>query len=382
VADPINRRLPRLAYVPLAILAIYCLFGTFALVHDRGDDFRRFYASADAWAHGGDPYGVVIADTPNLNHPLLLPLLWLFTLGSAQAGFVAWTLVSLALLAACIPTISRHARIVPLDLGILTLALTGTFVALAFGQVSFLLMAAFTAAWSADRRGRPISAALWLGLLSVLKPFYGLFGLYFVWRRQFGALVAYAVTFATGTLAGWALIGPSGFVEWLTRLQDVRWRWHIYNASVWGVGDRLFTVQPFFRATGWTPLADSTAAARVVTIALLVVVGVVIIRAASRVDVDRTYALLGLGCLLISPLGWLYYLPAFLGPVIVVLARRPSFWLWPIGAIAVCPYTLLVSRVYGKLGTVIVGQWAFAIVAGLLVLVASASNVDSHRLPG
>jgi hypothetical protein len=219
---------------------------------------------------------------------------------------------------------------------------------------------------------------VWLGLLSVLKPFYGLFGLYLLWRRHFRAFAAYVVTFVTGTAAGWALVGTSAFREWLTRLEDVQWRWHIYNASVWGVGDRLFTVQPFFRATAWTPLADSATAARVVTIALLVMVAVVIIRAASLVDIDRTYALLGLGCLLISPLGWLYYLPAFLGPVIVVLARRPSLWLWPLGAIAVCPYTLLVSRSYGSLGTVVVGQWAFVMIAGLCLLIAAAAAKDSR----
>src|SRR5262245_26898239 len=190
-----SQRLPRLAYVPLVVLAVYSVFGAVALVHDRGDDFRRFYASAAAWAEGRDPYGVVIADTPNLNHPLLLPLFWPFTLASEQAGFIAWTVISLALLAACIPPISRSARIAPLDVAVLILAHTGTFVALAFGQVSFFLMAAFTAAWCADRRGRALHAGAWLGLLSVLKPFYGLFALYLVWRREWRALSAYAASF-------------------------------------------------------------------------------------------------------------------------------------------------------------------------------------------
>jgi hypothetical protein len=80
--------------------------------------------------------------------------------------------------------------------------------------------------------------------------------------------------------------------------------------------------------------------------------------------------------MLISPLGWLYYLPAFLGPVIVVLGRRPSLWLWPLGAIAVCPYTLLVSRSYGKLGTFVVGQWAFVTIAGLFLLAAFSSSIS------
>src|SRR5215210_2025933 len=133
------RRLPRAAFIPLVGLATYATVGALALVPDRGDDFQRLYQSAAAWAEGGNPYAIVIADTPNLNHPLLLPFLRLFTFGSEHAGFIAWSITSLALLGACIPAISRHARVVHLDLIALILAPTATFLGLVFGQVSFLL---------------------------------------------------------------------------------------------------------------------------------------------------------------------------------------------------------------------------------------------------
>ena len=369
------RRLPRIAFIPFVVIATYSTLGALALARDRGDDFRRFYASAVAWAHGGNPY-TLIDDTPNLNHPILLPVMWLFTTVSEHTGFIVWSVCSLALLAACVPAISRHSRLAPPDFFVMILAATGTFLALAFGQVSFLLMAIFTRAWCSDRRGRTVEAGVLLGVLTVLKPFFGLFALYFLWRLLWRALLAYGAVFLAGTFAGWAVVGGSGFLEWLARLGDVGWRWHIYNASVWGVGDRLFTVQPFFRATGWTPLTESVLLARVTTALLLVFVAGVTIWAVSKSDIDRSYALLGLGSMLLSPLGWLYYLPAFIGPVIVVLGRRPSRWLWPLTAIAICPYTLLVSRSYGILGTVLVGQWAFATTLGLLLLVAAAPDRD------
>src|SRR5262249_38213645 len=144
--------------------------------------FRRFYASAQQWASGNNPYTLVIDQTPNLNHPLLLPVFWLFTLISESAGFIVWSACSLMLAAMCLRAISRRAAMSPFDLVVILLALTGTFAALAFGQVSFLLMAPFTAAWCADRRGRTIEAAALLGVLTVLKPFFGLFALYFLWR--------------------------------------------------------------------------------------------------------------------------------------------------------------------------------------------------------
>src|SRR5262245_32430661 len=133
VSGRVMHRLPRVAFIPLLLIATYSTLGALTLVHDRGDDFRRFYASAAGWAHGSNPYTVVIADTPNLNHPVLLPVLWLFTLMPEPTGFLVWSFCSLVLLAACAIAISRQIRLSPLDLAVLLLAPTGTFLALAFG---------------------------------------------------------------------------------------------------------------------------------------------------------------------------------------------------------------------------------------------------------
>src|SRR4029079_13198396 len=91
------------------------------------------YASPAEWAHGGNPYTIVLNETPNLNHPVLLPLLWLFTLVSLSNGFVVWSVCSLALFAGCVPAIARAARLAPVDVVAAVLAATGTFLALAFG---------------------------------------------------------------------------------------------------------------------------------------------------------------------------------------------------------------------------------------------------------
>src|SRR5262245_61602117 len=74
-----RRRLPAPAFVVLVGLATYVTVGAVLLVPDRGDDFRRFYLSSTTWALGGNPYAVMVDKTGNLNHPLLLPLFWLYT---------------------------------------------------------------------------------------------------------------------------------------------------------------------------------------------------------------------------------------------------------------------------------------------------------------
>jgi hypothetical protein len=365
-----RRRLPAPAFVLLVGLATYVTVGAILLVPDRGDDFRRFYLSSATWAHGGNPYDVMVDKTGNLNHPLLLPLFWLYTIGSERAGFLAWSITSLLLAVACIPSISRTARLAAVDVAALILASTGSYLGFEYGQVTFVLMAIFTAAWCADRQGNALTSAALLGVLSVFKPFYGFFAFYFLWRRSWRAFTVFSAVFLGGMFAGWALVGTSGFVEWLSQLRQVEWRWHLYNASAWGVGDRLFTAQPFFAAVHWTPLAVSQTYALVVTLVILVGVAVVFLRSATKSDVDHSYALVGLAGVLSSPLGWLYYLPPLAGPIIVTLGRAPSRWLWVVGTLGVCPYLFLVGRDYGRLGTLFVGQWAFAVVGGLFLLVA------------
>src|SRR5262249_15945306 len=155
---------------------------------------------------------------------------------------IFWTALSLILLAACVSPISRHGRIAPVDLAALILASSSGFLTLVYGQVTFLLMVLFTAAWCADRRGDATMAGALLVGRSVLKAFCGLVGVYVWRRRQWQSLAAYATVFLAGTLGGWAIAGTSAFFGWVSSLQDVQWRWHIYNASVWGVSDRLLTM--------------------------------------------------------------------------------------------------------------------------------------------
>src|SRR5262245_45008982 len=113
---PPMRRLPPAVFILLAGFATFTTMAALAIVPDRGDDFQRFYLSARIWAQGGNPFSIMIADTPNLNHPLWLPLFRVYSLGSEHLGFIVWSVTSLAILAACIPAISRNARIAPLDL--------------------------------------------------------------------------------------------------------------------------------------------------------------------------------------------------------------------------------------------------------------------------
>src|SRR5262249_11742111 len=147
-------------------------------------------------------------------------------------------------------------------------------------------------------------------------------------------------------LSGLALVGTSDFMEWLARLRGIQSRWHIYNASGWGVADRLFTMHPYSQV--WPPIANFPTLAPFLTLLLLGIVAITLWRRARKADIDCSYAVFGLASLLMSPLGWLYYLPAFLGPIVVTLGRRPPRGLWAFAALTAWPYLLLIGRLHGK----------------------------------
>jgi hypothetical protein len=148
----------------------------------------------------------------------------------------------------------------------------------------------------------------------------------------------------------------------------------VFNGSVWGAASRVLTKQQVLIATEWTPLAIDPAAATLVSLLGVAIVCLVLLSGLGRANLDQTYALLALASLLASPLGWVYYLPAAFGPVAVVLARRPSRWLWPVGLLAVCPYQLLVNHHYSALATATVGQISLAVVGGFFLLVYATTR--------
>lgn len=364
------------------LVAAVNVVGALALIPDRGGDFAMLYRSTAAWVDGLSPYASPGTPTSNLNHPLVWLVVFPFLVLPEPVAFVCWTILSLLLFVAVALRVSGIGGLTAFESIVITLSLTGTAFGLALGQLSFVLMLLLTGAWWFDRSGRVMAAGVCIGLLCVLKPFYGLFAVMLLWRREWTGALACAATGVCAVIAGWILAGTDGYLAWLQNLRHVTWTWHVFNGSIWGVAARLFGPQQIAIATEWTPLAVSpswSGALVAVGVALTVTL---LVRGVRRGDIDGTYALLALGSLLLSPLGWVYYLPASFGPVLVTLARRPSPWLWALGALAFCPYGLLVNRHYGMAATATVGQISFVVVGGLFLLVyANTRRRESYNVP-
>src|SRR5262249_1350204 len=214
--------------------------------------FQTFYQSTAIWANSAFEFpGHVVT---NLNSPLMMLAVWPFTWLPYDAAFRLWT--TLSILATCVASavIARTAGMSVLDVVLLTFSLAGALIAFALGQVTALLTVVFTIAWLADRNGYAVVAGCCLGVLCLLKPFYGLFLLYQAWRRQWRTVISSVLTGCVGAIIAFAMVGSAGVQEWIVKLRSVGWHAHLYNGSVWGVADRLFTGSGGLRAASWTPL--------------------------------------------------------------------------------------------------------------------------------
>ena len=293
-------------------------------------DFRIFYLSARAQLEGRDMYdlpselethgGRTLRRTlVNLNPPhfqlLLLPL----ALVPAGVALSVWAVASLLCLGGSIYVIARELDLKPsrpncYRAAVWLLAFAGLGAVLGTGEMSFLLSLPLTLAWAAARRGRWSRAGIYLGLAMSLKLFLLIFIPYLVLRRHLRAAVASCAAASGCFVAGALIFGPGSYWSWLSQLRSVSWAWRSANASVLGILTRSLSENPHFAPFTVAPeLVLPLWLPAVAIVGVLTLVAVTFDRTESAVD--RAFAILLSAALLISPLGWIYYLWLGLGPM-------------------------------------------------------------------
>ena len=186
----------------------------------------------------------------------------------------------------------------------------GAFHVWSQGQVTWVLLYPFTRAWLALRDGRLISAGLWLAPVIVAKPIFVAVALFWPWRTWLMTGVASLMIALTGV----AWLSLATWIAWLEGGSHVAWISYPLNASVWGL---LARVQTGGLHEG--TLSDVMAFSPI----LLVIIAGAAAAAAWRIardrDADRRTTAGVLLMLLLSPLGWVYYLPIAFGPFVTTL---------------------------------------------------------------
>jgi alpha-1,2-mannosyltransferase len=305
-------------------------------VEDRdAQDFGIFLTSVKSFAEGHSLYGSVKtrnltqyrSGQLNLNlphtHLFLLPLAGL----APRTALLTWTVASVFVVALCAWNSLRALRWRLPALAWLALAvyLLSWGPAAAFSltaQLSLLLAGPVTAAWLAARRGDRARAGAWLGLAAAAKPFLFLFVPYLMLKRDWRALGALLLAATATVLAGVLVFTPEAYREWFAQLSRITWGTHYFNASIAGAAERLLG-RSFYTGMGRHPWLEIA----IVAPATIVIAAVTLARAGRPRPVERArstdveWAAILLAALLISPLGWVYYLWIALWPVAATIGH-------------------------------------------------------------
>jgi hypothetical protein len=320
----------------IVLLLWNALLGALMASRLHMNDFGKFYYSARLFLSGADMYqptpatwipvsssvtGLFLNLNPPHLHLLILPLA---LLSPKWALAVWWVLNAVCLTLVCnlvrrelhveIPG-SFHGR---LRAAAAFLGCSATGAVIVTGQLSFIIMLPMTLAWLAARHGRWRAAGVYLGVLMSVKAFLVIFIPYLLIRRKVDAVFTAAAAFVACFASGLIVFGLASHRAWLRTLSSVDWAWPPMNASFAGLLDRMLSSTPLF-----TPLALAPPMRRAVWMVgaatIATVTCYVVWRDTSPAALDRAFAVLLLAALLISPLGWIYYLWLALGPVAAFL---------------------------------------------------------------
>jgi Glycosyltransferase family 87 len=230
-----------------------------------------------------------------------------------------------------------------------------------------------TAAWLADRAGRDKSAGVWAGVAIYAKPFLAGLIVYWIWRREWRRLTA--ALFAAGaiTLVGAVLAGPASYVAWGRSMSLGPAPYAPLNASLLGLWSRTFIGSEFAPALFPQPRYVLLIAWGISLVAL---VWTMYRNLAADHDADRAWALVSIGSLLASPLGWIYYLPIAVGPLLACVGGFTSWiCLWVGAAILLLIRSeFLVMLHTSAIGAIVLGSIHCWVLLLLFVAALTGSN--------
>jgi len=345
---------------------VYLRLALLAYERPGGNDFTIFYYTARMVSDCRPMYGQLPPEYAlswhghflgNLNPPqfqlLLAPLVPL----GYRGAVVAWMLVNTAavmlsgwlIVSELTKPLSARTALVTAVAVFASAAWTSVAVT---GEVSGLLLLPFTAAWRSARRGDMGMAGVCLGVCASLKLFLLAFVVWFVIVRSWKGMAALAAGFMASMGLGVAVYGTVAFRQWVETLGRVAWWALPMNISLKGLTERVFNAQPPFVAVypdaalvwpAWLLLALSVAALTTWRVWSL----------ARHTAVDEAWAVLLLAALLVSPLGWIYYLPLATAPLLLMAdgGRLP----WRVGWVGGA-FVLAVALLYVPMEVTVLGQ--------------------------
>ena len=289
------------------------------------NDYSIFYYTAQMVKDGLPMYGPVPAaygftwpaeSLGNLNPPHFAVLTAPFWLLTYQQAFVFWLIGGLLCLFLSVRIVWQelaYPRSAPLILVVgAALVSCAPFVLVSStGELTYFLLLPVTLGWRAARHRRWGAAGAWLGACASVKLFLLLFLPWLVLQRRWRAVAAFVGTIALMVGLGAMLFGIDSYWQWRKTLALVGWWGLPMNASFAGVVHRVWPTGA--ASSQWLAAIGGL-------VVILITMGRLRILEDGPRHVDIGIGAILLAALLASPLGWAYYVPLLLGPMLGCLA--------------------------------------------------------------
>ncbi len=350
-SDPAPRSWPWRLFWLVACAAVCLAFGPALVAHLHPGpqevlDFFQEWASARNPAHGlpvyerqeetmflylgykVGPHEFVI--TRNAHPPssvlLALPLSRL----DYPDAFLVWSLLSLVALGVSLWIVVRQLRI-PFTAWSVAPTVTLLLVCNPFsqqmiqGQLNLILLLLVTCVWAADRSERPAAAGLCLGAATAIKLFPGLLFVYFLLRRRWAVFAWGVAGLALLTALTAVVFGPAVYENYVRlAMPEVAVYYDKWpNLSIAGFWLKLFEG----RSGRTIPIWRNPTLARTLIVLSWELVAIplarTILRAKSRSECDRGFALTLTAMLLLSPITWDHYFVLLLLPAAILWRELP-----------------------------------------------------------
>jgi hypothetical protein len=367
---------------PARLVLILCTFlivGTVWLSRSAlgYGDFPQLHDSARAILAGENIYtsgAISLQGTRNLNPPhlvLLMSPLGLLPLDAAASAM--WAVILGAVLFFAMAVLRNVGPEAGWMVFAVILISSASTVAISLINIAWPLAAATAWAYSWLRAGHLRRAAVAVGCLASVKLFYLVFLPYWIWRRDWRAATWFTAAFGAVFGLGILALGWEPYTAWITVLET---------------GSPLSSDRPM--DASWhsvvTHFAGAGAAAQWAWIASVVCIALTTWWRLRRSPADaRDWAVLLIVMLVVSPLGWVYYvlIPA-LPAAVVMLERQQRVPMKLIATgLAVPPalVVLLAERAPGAFATALLNSlYGMTLVFAWLVLtVGHPSRVQVDR---
>ncbi len=340
--------------IPLQVLLLIGLsIAYFSVIYYKSSnrvatDFTSIYSSAQAFFAKHAIYapprmqsyneikGVPLKVDPslkhseNLNPPFTVALTLPLALLNYQQALQVWSLISIILGVLASILISKElfsaSKLALVGLLLALFAFFPTYINVVYGQLGLLMLLLATLIWLAGRNQYDGAAGCMLGIAIGMKLFFGLVFVFFLLQKRWRLLIWSIGSFIITVILGGMIFGGSVYHDYLTVLQQIDWYSASWNISWLGMLTRLFSSNVFVIISYF------------IGVSMLLAMLLYWWRS-YQPEVkyyDFGFSLTLILMLLISPLGWLYYLPILMLPAGIIFKNylQSNISLWQFWSIA------------------------------------------------